>query len=161
MIEKIQKVIFIILLITLAVLIYLSMPRGGLKDKYSWEGRSYSDSAALKSPTESEIILKLRQVRDPELSVDIVDLGLIYDLKITEGELDITMTLTFKRCPYSGQIIEDVKSALTSIDGIKLIRLKMTFDPPWSWERVRPEVRDSIISNMKQLGIIEEGPAHE
>lgn len=161
MIEKIQKVIFIILLITLGVLIFLSMPRGGLKDEYNWKGKSYSDSTVVQTPTETEIIAKLRQVKDPELNVDIIDLGLIYDLKITEGELDIVMTLTFKRCPYAVQLIEDVKTALTSIDGIKKIRLKMTFDPAWSWERVRPEVREGIINNMKQLGIIEEGPAHE
>ncbi len=161
MIKKVQQVIFIILLITLGVLIFLSIPAGGLKDEYNWKGKSYSDSTALQSPTVSEIIVKLRQVKDPELSVDIIDLGLIYDLKITEGELDIVMTLTFKRCPYAAHIIEDVKSSLTSIDGIKKIRLKMTFDPAWSWERVSPEVRASIINNMKQLGIIEEGEAHE
>ncbi len=161
MIEKIQKVIFIMLLITLAVLIYLSMPTGGLKNEYDWEGKSSYDSTTLKNPTENEIIEKLRQVKDPELNVDIIDLGLIYDLKITEAELDIVMTLTFQRCPYAVELIDDVKRALTSIDGIKKINLKITFNPPWSWERVRPEVRDSIISNMKQLGIIEEGPAHE
>lgn len=165
MIEKVQKILFVILLVFLGVLIFLSVPKKGLKDEYNWKGKSYSDKTLIEYPGEEEIIQALRQVIDPELGVDIVDLGLFYDVKMKEGDLDVVMTLTFKRCPFSVQIVDNVKGILTSIDGIKKIKLVMTFDPPWTWDRVSPEVRDEIIHNMHKLGLIEmveeDGHSHE
>lgn len=162
MIEKVQKILFVILLVFLGVLIFLSMPTKGLKDEYNWKGKSYSDKTLTEYPGEEDITRALRQVIDPELGVDIVDLGLFYDIKMNDGNLDVVMTLTFKRCPFSVQILDDVKAILTSMDGIKKIKLVMTFDPPWSWERVSPEVRNEIINNMQKLGLIEEdGHSHE
>ncbi|HPS85847.1 MAG TPA: metal-sulfur cluster assembly factor [Spirochaetota bacterium] len=154
--ERIHKAIFIILLSTLAVLIYLSIPAGGVKDEYKWKNKSSSNGTVLQNLTSSDVLEKLKSVKDPELDVNIIDLGLIYDLKLNEGNLNMVMTLTFKRCPYAAQLIENVKSALMSMEGIKTVNLEITFEPLWSWERVKPEVRDSIIHNFKELGIIEE-----
>ncbi len=84
---------------------------------------------------ELEIIEALKQVYDPEIPVNIYDLGLIYDLQISAaGRVDIRMTLTAPACPVAGAMPEWVKGAVESVPGVQEVHVELTFDPPWSTE---------------------------
>jgi metal-sulfur cluster biosynthetic enzyme len=85
---------------------------------------------------------KLKQVLDPELGISIVDLGLIYEIKIEKEKVKIVMTLTTIGCPLFSLIEEEVKNRLKEL-GLKEeeIELELTFDPPWTIERMSKEAR--------------------
>ncbi len=89
-----------------------------------------------KNPLEKKIMAKLEDVLDPELYVSIVDLGLIYNLKITGTKLKLTMTLTTMGCPLFGVLENDIRGKLTKIKGIDEVDIKLVFDPPWSMDRM-------------------------
>lgn len=89
-----------------------------------------------KNPLEKKIMAKLEDVLDPELYVSIVDLGLVYDLKITGTKLKLTMTLTTMGCPLFGVLENDIRGKLTAIKGIDDVDIKLVFDPPWSMDRM-------------------------
>jgi FeS assembly SUF system protein len=79
------------------------------------------------------IIKNLHSVYDPEIPVDIYELGLIYDLKVhSEGLVNITMTLTSPNCPVAEILPEQVKKAAQKTKGVKDVNLKLVFDPPWN-----------------------------
>jgi len=85
---------------------------------------------------------KLKQVLDPELGISIVDLGLIYEIKIEKEKVKIVMTLTTIGCPLFSLIEEEIKNRLKEL-GLKKeeIELELTFDPPWTIERMSNEAR--------------------
>ena len=83
-----------------------------------------------------KIMEALEEVEDPELRVDIVNLGLVYDVEIEDGKADITMTLTSIGCPLAGTIVEDVKNVVKPIDGVEEVDVNITFNPPWSKDRM-------------------------
>lgn len=88
--------------------------------------------------TENQIRTQLENVLDPELNISIVDLGLVYEIKVNPDEtVFITMTLTTLGCPLFETIEQDVKSSLKQL-GIdeKKVKLELTFEPPWSMERM-------------------------
>jgi len=93
--------------------------------------------------TKMMILKKLEQVMDPELNISIVDLGLIYDVIIEKnGEINIIMTLTAIGCPLIDMIQSEIKDKITSL-GIKenLISIEVTFDPPWTMEKMSKKGR--------------------
>lgn len=93
--------------------------------------------------TKKKILEKLEDVLDPELNISIVDLGLIYDVKIdTQKNVLITMTLTTIGCPLITTIEEDIKNNLDEL-GIneKNIKVELSFDPPWSMEKMSPKAK--------------------
>ena len=80
-----------------------------------------------------KVIKNLHTVYDPEIPVDIYELGLIYDLKVkSEGLVNITMTLTSPNCPVAEILPEQVKKAAEKTKGVKKVNLKLVFDPPWN-----------------------------
>ena len=80
-----------------------------------------------------KVIKNLHTVYDPEIPVDIYELGLIYDLKVnSEGLVNITMTLTSPNCPVAEILPEQVKKAAKKTKGVKNVNLKLVFDPPWN-----------------------------
>ena len=84
---------------------------------------------------------------DPELEVDIVNLGLVYGVEIREGdEVRVTMTLTSMGCPMQEEIQQDVMDAVFSIDAVEAVEVAWTFDPPWSADKVTEEGRDLLMS---------------
>lgn len=91
---------------------------------------------------EEKVIERLKTIYDPELPVDIYELGLVYEV-ITNpnGVLKIVMTLTAPGCPVADQIIQDVERGLKSIDGVKEVRVEITFDPPWDRDMMSEEAR--------------------
>lgn len=91
------------------------------------------------------IIANLKGVYDPEIPVNIYDLGLIYDLTVTDKEVNITMTLTSAFCPSAEEIPESVQwqseKALQELNTNRTISVDVVFDPPWTPERVSEEAR--------------------
>ena len=87
---------------------------------------------AKKSPLEKKVWEKLEKVHDPELSISIVDLGLIYKVKEKNGNIDITMTLTTLGCPLFTLIETEIKNKVSSLKEIKKIYIELVFDPPWN-----------------------------
>lgn len=84
----------------------------------------------------------LRTVFDPEIPVNIYDLGLVYDIKMEEnGNVKITMTLTAPACPAAGEIVRDVQEKVEEIEGVIDCHVQLTFDPTWSKEMMSEEAK--------------------
>ena len=92
--------------------------------------------------TTDEIIKKLSTIKDPELAINIYDLGLIYDIKIDEGNnVKITMTLTTVNCPVADSFPLDIAKNITSLENIGQVKVKLTFDPPWNKDMMSDDAR--------------------
>jgi FeS assembly SUF system protein len=84
----------------------------------------------------------LRTVYDPEIPVNILELGLVYEIRIGENNrIGITMTLTAPGCPVAGDIIREVDEKVRNIDGVSDVDVTLTFDPPWNKEMMSEEAR--------------------
>jgi len=83
----------------------------------------------------------LQTVHDPEIPVNIWELGLVYELKINEGKVWITMTLTAPACPVAGEIIREVQQKVEAIAGVKDVHVQLTFDPPWTKDMMTEEAK--------------------
>jgi metal-sulfur cluster biosynthetic enzyme len=86
----------------------------------------------------------LRAVKDPELNLDVVVLGLVYDIDIQDGSVHVLMSLTSPMCPAAMQMVEDAKAAVESLDGVEQAEIELTFEPQWSPERMDPLIRASL-----------------
>jgi len=78
----------------------------------------------------------LREVFDPELGMSVVDLGLIYDVRIEDDRIDIIMTLTAEGCPLHDAMSEWVRQAVDKIPGVEEVSVAITFEPPWTPDRI-------------------------
>jgi FeS assembly SUF system protein len=104
-----------------------------------------------RSELETAVIAALRTVRDPELPLNIYDLGLIYGLEISPGgEVRIRMTLTTPNCPVAGIIPGQVERAVRSVSGVTGVHVELVWDPPWTRDRLSPAAK-------LQLGLDEAG----
>jgi len=83
----------------------------------------------------------LQTVQDPEIPVSIMELGLVYELKLNGGIVWITMTLTAPACPVAGEIIQEVQQKVEGIEGVEQVHVTLTFDPPWSKDMMSDEAR--------------------
>ncbi len=94
---------------------------------------------------EKQIIQALRTIRDPEMPVNIYDLGLIYGIDASpEGDVKITMTLTAPNCPVAESLPREVKVKVASVAGVKSVDVRITFDPPWHAGKVEELVKLSL-----------------
>jgi FeS assembly SUF system protein len=106
----------------------------------------HSDAAAL-GPEEIEsftakLIAALKTVYDPEIPVDIYELGLIYKVDVADNkDVAVEMTLTAPGCPVAGEMPEMVKTALEGVEGIGEVRVNMVFEPPWTPEKMSDEAK--------------------
>lgn len=94
--------------------------------------------------TEKDVRKALKEVKDPELGLDLVVLGLIYEIEIEEAAVKATISLTSPFCPVAGQIVDDVKQAIEGVEGVDSAEVELTFDPPWTPERISPLIRSSL-----------------
>lgn len=90
---------------------------------------------------EEQILKKLKRVIDPELGINIVDLGLIYKIKEKEGKANILMTLTSPGCPLAATFKDMVKKAAMKVEGIKKVSVKLTFNPLWTPRKMSEKAR--------------------
>ncbi|KKR34229.1 MAG: hypothetical protein UT63_C0004G0016 [Candidatus Gottesmanbacteria bacterium GW2011_GWC2_39_8] len=92
--------------------------------------------------TKQLILKQLEKVPDPELNISIVDLGLVYDAKVDKkNNVEVVMTLTSMGCPLFSQIEEPIKAELGKIKGIGEITVELTFEPPWTPERMSEKAK--------------------
>jgi metal-sulfur cluster biosynthetic enzyme len=95
-------------------------------------------------PTEMDVKRALRKVKDPELNLDLVVLGLVYGIDIQESHVRATISLTSPFCPVAGQILDEARIALEGVEGVETAEVELTFDPPWTPERMDPIIRSSL-----------------
>lgn len=93
---------------------------------------------------ENQIIEKLRSCLDPELGINIVDLGLIYAISIDDSRINILMTLTNPGCPLDSYFVKDITDKLKTLRGVKDVSVELTFDPPWSFSKMSDESKDLL-----------------
>lgn len=91
--------------------------------------------------TPERVRLTLRKVKDPELNLNIVDLGLVYDIAVEGSTVKIDMTLTSPGCPAGPQIVGDVERAVGAMDGVGNVEVTIVWSPFWSPDRIEPRVR--------------------
>ncbi|WP_437185730.1 metal-sulfur cluster assembly factor [Planctomicrobium sp. SH668] len=95
--------------------------------------------------SEVELLDALKQVIDPELMVNIVDLGLVYEVcQEEDGNVKVQMTLTSPACPAGPQIIQQAKKALEDLSDVETADIKLVMSPPWTPERMTEEARDQL-----------------
>ncbi len=96
------------------------------------------DAAAV---TLDQVRLALRRVKDPELNLNIVDLGLVYDLDVAGDLVRVDMSLTTPACPSGPDIMRDAEEQLRSLPGVREVEMNLVWSPPWTPERIEPRVR--------------------
>src|SRR5215471_5165952 len=94
--------------------------------------------------TREQVDEVLRKCYDPEIPVNVLDLGLIYDVNLAEEKVNVKMTLTAPGCGMGPMIAEDVRTKLLGLPGIKEARVEMTFDPPWTPEKMSEDAKKSL-----------------
>jgi FeS assembly SUF system protein len=103
---------------------------------------SARQAADLDKPLRKRVIAALRTVRDPEIPVNIYDLGLIYQLDVSDaGEVHVRMTLTTPACPVAQAMPGRVETRLRTVPGVTAAKVELVWDPPWSRERIPTTVR--------------------
>ncbi len=95
--------------------------------------------------TEEQVYAALKKCMDPEIPVNVVDLGLIYGVKVAEGkDVDIKMTMTTRGCPLHDTLVSDVKRYVGKVNGVGNINVDIVWDPPWSLEKMDQDVREKL-----------------
>ena len=103
-----------------------------------------ADVAESTDVDDAALIDALREVIDPELMINIVDLGLVYSINHTDRKVNVEMTLTSPACPAGPQIIMQSKLALEKVNGVDSAEIKLTMSPPWTPARMTDEARDQL-----------------
>ena len=94
--------------------------------------------------TEEQVYEALHGCFDPEIPVNIVDLGLIYEVKLKDDQVHIVMTLTSTACPLHDYISEQVKTRVAAIPGVKTVTVQVVWDPPWDPSRISRAARERL-----------------
>lgn len=92
-------------------------------------------------PTREDIVEALRQVEDPELGMDIVDLGLLYDVEVEGAKVTVTHSLTSMGCPAGPMIQEDIDRVTREVPGVEDVAVELTWDPPWTPELMSDDAK--------------------
>jgi metal-sulfur cluster biosynthetic enzyme len=92
-------------------------------------------------PTREEVVDALRQVEDPELGMDIVDLGLLYDVEVDDAKVKILYSLTSMGCPAGPLIEQDIERVAREVPGVGAVETELTFEPPWSPDRMSDDAK--------------------
>ena len=93
-------------------------------------------------PSPDTVRKALRGVKDPELGINIVDIGLVYDIAVSEaGDVHVQMTLTSPGCPAGAEIIQDVKQVTEDLEGVTSVEVELVWEPYWTPEKMDPRVK--------------------
>lgn len=92
-------------------------------------------------PTVDQVKLALRRVKDPELNLNIIDLGLVYEIAVNDRDVTVDMSLTSPACPSGPQLMGDTERAARGVPGVKDVVVNLVWSPMWSPERIEPRVR--------------------
>ena len=93
------------------------------------------------SELKEKIIENIKKVFDPEIPVNIYELGLIYDIKIKDGDVEVIMTLTSPFCPVAGSLPKEVAARVSEVDGVKKANVELVFEPPWTMDLMSNEAK--------------------
>jgi len=103
-----------------------------------------AEDTATNSPDHDDVMEALENVIDPELGLDFVSLGLVYNVEIEGNDVHITFTLTTPGCPIGPQVTEQMKEFVTEVEGVEKVFPKMVFTPPWSPERMSEDAKFAL-----------------
>ena len=95
-------------------------------------------------PTPDEVEDALTNVIDPELGLDFVELGLIYEVEVEDGDVFVTFSLTSPGCPIGPQVTEQMKEYVSEVEGVEKVLPKMVFSPPWSPEKMSEDAKFAL-----------------
>lgn len=98
-------------------------------------------SASTAGVTEDKVKLALRRVKDPELNLNILDLGLIYAINVEGADISIDMSLTSPGCPSGPEIMSEAEQQLKAMPGVGNVAMNLVWSPPWTPDRIEPRVR--------------------
>ena len=94
--------------------------------------------------SQDQVLDKLRECIDPELGINIIDLGLIYSVNIESARINVLMTLTTPGCPLDSYFVQDITSRLKTLKGISDVSIELTFEPPWVPAKMSQESKDLL-----------------
>jgi len=94
--------------------------------------------------SEEQVLNALRDVFDPEIGLNVVELGLIYNVEIKNGSVKIRMTLTAPACPLASFIVQQAREKVESVPGVKNAEVELVFNPPWTPERLSAEAKKKL-----------------
>ncbi len=100
-----------------------------------------TEAAAL---TKDEVFEALKEVFDPEIPVNVVDLGLVYDLQVEDGDVDIKMTLTFAGCGMGPYIAQQAEWRVAEIEGVEDVNVELVYDPPWTPDLITEDGKQQL-----------------
>ncbi len=95
-------------------------------------------------PNQDTLVDALKTVKDPELGVNVVDLGLVYTIETVEDQVNVEMTLTSPACPAGPEILRGAVAALEKLEGVSKANVKLVMSPPWSPEKMTDAARDEL-----------------
>jgi metal-sulfur cluster biosynthetic enzyme len=95
-------------------------------------------------PSVDEVRDALSNVIDPELGLDFVELGLIYEIEVDGGKVDVTFTLTSPGCPIGPQVSEQIDEFVSELDGVEAVQAHMTFSPPWTPDAMSEDAKFAL-----------------
>jgi metal-sulfur cluster biosynthetic enzyme len=103
-----------------------------------------TDQATTEAPGVDDVMEALENVIDPELGLDFVSLGLVYDVEVEGADVHITFTLTTPACPIGPQVTEQMKEFVSEVEGVEKVFPKMIFTPPWSPEKMSEDAKFAL-----------------
>jgi len=92
-----------------------------------------------------KVVEKLREVYDPEIKVNIYDLGLVYELKVAEKEVFVKTTLTSPGCPVGDYIVAQIDERVREVPGVEQVKVELTFEPPWDLTKVTQDGKEQLL----------------
>jgi len=105
------------------------------------DGAAYYADQSAELVTEDLVKLALRRVKDPELNLNIVDLGLVYEIRVDGSDVTVDMSLTTPACPSGPELVHDTTTAVQAIPGVTSAQVNIVWSPPWTPDRIEPRVR--------------------
>lgn len=100
-----------------------------------------SAAPSVEDVSPDQVRLALRRVKDPELSLNIIDLGLVYDIRVEGSAVTVDMSLTSPGCPSGPEIMTDAEQAVRTIPEVESVTMNLVWTPPWTPDRIEPRVR--------------------
>lgn len=95
-------------------------------------------------PDQETLVTALKKVKDPELNVNVIDLGLVYSIQSQDGQVDVEMTLTSPACPAGPEILRNAVTALEQVAGVAKANVRLVMSPPWTPDRMTDAARDEL-----------------
>lgn len=95
-------------------------------------------------PTKEQVLEALKEVYDPEIPFNIVDLGLVYGCEVEDGNVKVTMTLTFPGCGMGSYIANNAREKIMELEGVEDASVEMVFEPPWTPDKISDEIKAEL-----------------